>query len=99
MPCWIVRVPKDIIWGHGGPWSDNSAAMLAALFRIHFPRTAQGVVAPPQRRSSTVLAADPAALQANSGVWVERSRPIFASAEKGPMRAALMFLVQSATTD
>ena len=21
VPCWIVRVPKDIIWGHGGLWS------------------------------------------------------------------------------
>ncbi|MGA8655088.1 MAG: hypothetical protein WB586_02990 [Chthoniobacterales bacterium] len=51
VPCWIVRVPKDIIWGHGGLWSDNSVAMLAALFRIHFPRTAQGAVAPPQRPS------------------------------------------------
>ena len=37
MPCWIVRVPKDIIWGHGGLWSDNSVAMLGALFRIQFP--------------------------------------------------------------
>ena len=37
VPCWIVRVPKDIIWGHGGLWSDNSVAMLAALFRIQFP--------------------------------------------------------------
>ena len=37
VPCWIVRVPKDIIWGHGGLWSDNSVAMLGALFRMHFP--------------------------------------------------------------
>jgi hypothetical protein len=49
VPCWIVRVPKEIIWGHGGLWSDNSVAMLAALFRIHFPLTAEGTVAPPQR--------------------------------------------------
>jgi hypothetical protein len=49
VPCWIVRVPKDIIWGHGGLWSDNSVAMLGALFRIHFPLTAEGKVAPPQR--------------------------------------------------
>jgi hypothetical protein len=48
VPCWIVRVPKEIIWGHGGLWSDNSVAMLAALFRIHFPLTAGGMVAPPQ---------------------------------------------------
>lgn len=51
VPCWIVRVPKDIIWGHGGLWSDNPVAMLAALFRIHFPLTAEGKVAPPQRPS------------------------------------------------
>jgi hypothetical protein len=37
VPCWIVRVPKDIISGHGGLWSDNSVAMLGALFRIEFP--------------------------------------------------------------
>jgi hypothetical protein len=41
-----VRVPKEIIWGHGGLWSDNSVAMLAALFRIHFPLTAEGKIAP-----------------------------------------------------
>jgi hypothetical protein len=50
VPCWIVRVPKEIIWGHGGLWSDNSVAMLGALFRIHFPLTAGGMVAPPQPR-------------------------------------------------
>jgi hypothetical protein len=37
VPCWIVRVPKDIISGHGGLWSDNSVAMLGALLRIEFP--------------------------------------------------------------
>ncbi len=37
VPCWIVRVPKDIISGHGGLWSDNSIAMLGALLRIQFP--------------------------------------------------------------
>jgi hypothetical protein len=50
LPFWIVRVPKEIIWGHGGLWSDNSVAMLAALFRMHFPLTAQGMVAPPSPR-------------------------------------------------
>jgi hypothetical protein len=47
VPCWIVRVPKEIIWEHGGLWSDNSVAMLAALVRIEFPLTATGKVAPP----------------------------------------------------
>ena len=49
VPFWIVRVPKEIIWGHGGLWSDNSVAMLAALFRIHFPLTAEGMAPPPPR--------------------------------------------------
>ena len=47
VPCWIVRVPKEIIRAHGGLWSDNSVAMLAALFRIQFPITAAGSMAPP----------------------------------------------------
>jgi hypothetical protein len=42
-----LRVPKDKIWEHGGLWSDNSAAMLAALVRIEFPLRAAGNVAPP----------------------------------------------------
>jgi hypothetical protein len=50
VPCWIVRVPKEIIWGHGGLWSDNSVAMLAALFRIHFPLDAEGKVASQEPR-------------------------------------------------
>ena len=50
VPCWIVRVPKEIIRGHGGLWSDNSVAMLAALFRIQFPITAEGRAAPPPLR-------------------------------------------------
>jgi hypothetical protein len=37
IPCWVVRVPKDIIFEHGGLWSDNSVAMLGALFRMEFP--------------------------------------------------------------
>ena len=48
VPCWIVRVPKDIIWGHMGIWSDNSIAMFGALYRLHFPLTSEGKVAPPE---------------------------------------------------
>ena len=48
VPCWIVRVPKDIIWGHGGLWSDNSVAMFGALYRMHFPLNAEGRPAPSQ---------------------------------------------------
>ena len=47
VPIWIARVPKEIIWEHGGVWSDNSVAMLAALVRIELPLTAAGNVAPP----------------------------------------------------
>jgi hypothetical protein len=46
VPCWIVRVPKDIIWGHGGLWSDNSIAMFGALFRMEFPLTGGKVATP-----------------------------------------------------
>jgi hypothetical protein len=51
VPCWIVRVPKEIIWGHGGLWSDNSVAMFGALYRMHFPLNAHGRVSPSQRGS------------------------------------------------
>jgi hypothetical protein len=43
IPIWIVRVPKEIISGHGGLWSDNSIALFTALYRLHFPVNAQGV--------------------------------------------------------
>ena len=51
VPCWVVRVPKEIIWGHGGFWSDNSVAMFGALYRLHFPLSASGAstTSPPVR--------------------------------------------------
>ncbi len=51
VPCWIVRVPKEIIWGHGGLWSDNSVAMFGALYRMHFPLNAEGPSVPSRRAS------------------------------------------------
>jgi hypothetical protein len=42
-------VPKEIIWGHGGLWSDNSVAMFGALYRMHFPLNAEGHPVPSQR--------------------------------------------------
>src|SRR5262245_11897900 len=51
VPCWIVRVPKEIIWGHGGLWSDNSVAMFGALYRMHFPLNAEGLAVSSQRGS------------------------------------------------
>jgi hypothetical protein len=47
VPVWVVRVPKEIIYEHGGLWSDNSVAMLAALFRIQFPLGRAGAFVPP----------------------------------------------------
>jgi hypothetical protein len=43
VPFWIVHVPKEIISGHGGLWSDNSIALFAAPFRLQFPLNAEGV--------------------------------------------------------
>ena len=45
MPFWIVRVPSDIIDNHGGIWSDNNMALMAAIFRMHRPILANNVIA------------------------------------------------------
>jgi exosome complex RNA-binding protein Rrp42 (RNase PH superfamily) len=37
VPLWIVRVPAFIIDNHGGIWSDNNMALIAAIFRLHRP--------------------------------------------------------------
>jgi hypothetical protein len=42
------------IWGHGGLWSDNSVAMLAALFRMQFPLTTEGATTPPPVQAPSV---------------------------------------------
>ena len=52
VPYWVVRVPKDIIWGHGGLWSDNSIAMFGALFRMEFPLGPGGIMAIPKPRTA-----------------------------------------------
>lgn len=36
-PYWIIRVPSEIIDDHGGIWSENSLALMAAIFRINYP--------------------------------------------------------------
>jgi pimeloyl-ACP methyl ester carboxylesterase len=46
VPFWIVRVPSDIIDNHGGIWSDNNMALMAAIFRMHRPILANNVIAP-----------------------------------------------------
>jgi len=46
VPFWIVRVPSDIIDNHGGIWSDNNMALMAAIFRMHRPLLPNNVVTP-----------------------------------------------------
>jgi hypothetical protein len=43
VPFWIVRVPSEIIDNHGGIWSDNNMALMAAIFRLHRPIATQEV--------------------------------------------------------
>jgi pimeloyl-ACP methyl ester carboxylesterase len=44
VPFWIVRVPKFIINNHGGIWSDNDMALMAAIFRLNRPRPGQETI-------------------------------------------------------
>jgi pimeloyl-ACP methyl ester carboxylesterase len=46
VPFWIVRVPADIIDNHGGIWSDNNMALMAAIFRMHRPILPNNTIAP-----------------------------------------------------
>ncbi len=46
VPLWIVRVPSDIIDNHGGIWSDNNMALMAAIFRMHRPILPNNVIVP-----------------------------------------------------
>ena len=46
VPFWIVRVPSDIIDNHGGIWSDNNMALMAAIFRMHRPLLPNNVIIP-----------------------------------------------------
>lgn len=50
-PYWIIRVPPQIINNHGGIWSENSLAMMAAIYRMNFPlppkTVARAPTAPP----------------------------------------------------
>lgn len=47
-PYWLIQVPREIINDHGGIWSPNAQAMLAAVFRMNFPlqKMASGEVKP-----------------------------------------------------
>jgi hypothetical protein len=36
VPYWIIRVPPEIVNDHGGIWSDNSVAMIGAIYRMKF---------------------------------------------------------------
>jgi len=46
VPFWIVRVPSDIIDNHGGIWSDNNMALMAAIFRMHRPILPNNAIVP-----------------------------------------------------
>jgi len=54
-PYWIFTVPKDIIDGHGGIWSDNSIALLGALYRMQFPITSSAHGATPVKTAPIVV--------------------------------------------
>ena len=43
-PYWIIQVPPEIINNHGGIWSANSQALIAALFRMNFPNRGAAAV-------------------------------------------------------
>ena len=47
VPFWIVKVPPLIIDNHGGIWSDNSMALMAAIYRFHYPKRVPGKEKPP----------------------------------------------------
>ena len=40
-PYWIIQLPPAIINDHGGIWSDNAQALMAAIFRMNFPIVAK----------------------------------------------------------
>jgi len=46
VPFWIVRVPAEIIDNHGGIWSDNNMALMAAIFRMHRPILPNNTIVP-----------------------------------------------------
>ena len=46
VPFWIVRVPPDIIDNHGGIWSDNNMALMAAIFRMQRPILPNNTIVP-----------------------------------------------------
>ena len=55
VPYWNVRVDKHIIDNHGGIWSDNSMAMMAAIFRMHVPKARESAPPPAIERSATKI--------------------------------------------
>jgi hypothetical protein len=57
VPYRILRVPPMLIDGHSGIWSDNSIALLGAIFRMQFPFAPSQPSAPPKPRPFQVPAA------------------------------------------
>ena len=69
VPCWIVRVPKEIMSGHGGLWSDNSVAMLGALFRIEFPIPGKKSAMLPEPMTSSRIAESLTTPEGSYAAW------------------------------
>jgi hypothetical protein len=55
VPFWIVRVPSQIIDNHGGIWSDNNMALMAAIFRLHRPLVTKQVIVSRQRKTERMV--------------------------------------------
>jgi hypothetical protein len=55
VPFWIVRVPSQIIDNHGGIWSDNNMALMAAIFRLHRPLVTKQVIVSGQRKTERMV--------------------------------------------
>jgi hypothetical protein len=55
VPFWIVRVPSQIIDNHGGIWSDNNMALMAAIFRLHRPLVTKQVIVSRQRKTERMF--------------------------------------------
>ena len=68
VPFWIVRVPADIIDNHGGIWSDNNMALMAAIFRMHRPLITINPSAPPAQQKQVPIPAQPYVLPMPAGL-------------------------------
>jgi|SRR5947207_3984886 len=47
LPCWVVKVPKEILNGHGDIFNPNAIDMMVALFRLSNLLEPSGAPVPP----------------------------------------------------